>query len=44
MIGSYHQIRNVMMTHPDIHDMRTAAFVLAIKKISSDYLSLGIWP
>lgn len=44
MIGSYHQIRNVLLAHPDIHDMRTAAFVLAIKKISSDYLSLGIWP
>lgn len=44
MISAYHEIRNVMVTHPDIHDMRTAAFVLAINKISSDYLSLGIWP
>jgi len=44
MISAYHEIRNVMVSHPEIHDMRTAAFVLAIQKISSDYLSLGIWP
>lgn len=44
MISAYHQIRDVMVSNPEINDMRTAAFVLAIKKISNDYLSLGIWP
>ncbi|MBK8657055.1 MAG: Glu/Leu/Phe/Val dehydrogenase [Haliscomenobacter sp.] len=44
MVTAYHEIRDVMMAHPDIHDMRTAAFVAAINKISNDYTSLGIWP
>lgn len=44
MITAYHQIRNVMVTHNKIEDLRTAALVNAINKISNDYLSLGIWP
>lgn len=44
MITAYHQIREVMMDKPKIQDLRTAAFVNAIKKISSDYLTLGIFP
>jgi glutamate dehydrogenase (NAD(P)+) len=28
----------------EIKDLRTAAFALAISKISNDYISLGIWP
>jgi len=44
MITAYHQIRNVMLEKPLVTDMRTAAFVSAINKISSDYIALGIFP
>jgi glutamate dehydrogenase (NAD(P)+) len=44
MITAYHQMREVMVTHPKINDLRTAAMVNAISKISNDYMSLGIWP
>ncbi|MCB0560875.1 MAG: Glu/Leu/Phe/Val dehydrogenase [Lewinellaceae bacterium] len=44
MISSYNQIREVMKRKRKVEDLRTAAFVSAINKISSDYLSLGIFP
>lgn len=44
MISSYHQCREVMMQHPNIEGLRTAAFVSAINKIASDYIALGIFP
>ena len=44
MVNSFHQIRGVFVTRPEINDYRTAAFVCALNKISSDYLSLGIFP
>lgn len=44
MINAYQQIREVQMKHPDIEDMRTAAFFNAITKISNDYLNMGIFP
>ncbi len=44
MISAYHQIRDIMVRNPSIKDLRTAAFVNAINKISSDYLNLGIFP
>ena len=44
MVSAYQQIRDVYVQHPDIPDMRTAAFVLAINKIGSDYMALGIFP
>lgn len=44
MISAYQQIRQVMQDKPKINDLRTAAFVLAINKISSDYMTLGIFP
>jgi glutamate dehydrogenase (NAD(P)+) len=44
MISSYHQVREVMKQKPKINDLRTAAFVNAITKISSDYMTLGIFP
>jgi glutamate dehydrogenase (NAD(P)+) len=44
MITAYHQIREVMIQKPQVTDLRTAAFVSAIHKISSDYLALGIFP
>ena len=44
MITAYNQIREVMKRKRKVSDLRTAAFVSAINKISSDYLSLGIFP
>jgi glutamate dehydrogenase (NAD(P)+) len=44
MISAYNQIRDIMIRKPEIKDLRTAAFVNAINKISSDYLNLGIFP
>ncbi|MCO6493847.1 MAG: Glu/Leu/Phe/Val dehydrogenase [Phaeodactylibacter sp.] len=44
MITAYNQIREVMKRKRKVADLRTAAFVSAINKISSDYLSLGIFP
>jgi len=44
MINAYHQIREIQVQNPKIRDLRTAAFVNAITKISNDYISLGIFP
>lgn len=44
MIMAYHEIRDILKRKKKVHDLRTAAFVSAINKISSDYLSLGIFP
>lgn len=41
---AYRQIRETMMTHKNIPDVRTAAFVCSLKKIASDYISMGIFP
>jgi glutamate dehydrogenase (NAD(P)+) len=44
MISSYDQIRKEWVTNPNNITMRTAAFVVALKKIGSDYANLGIFP
>ncbi len=44
MINSYGQIRETFKGNKNIKEMRTAAFVVAIDKIASDYLSMGIFP
>jgi len=44
MISAYHQIRDELHDKPRVTDLRTAAFVSAINKISSDYLAMGIFP
>jgi glutamate dehydrogenase (NAD(P)+) len=44
MINSYHAIRMELKNNPRVKDLRTAAFVLAINKIASDYMALGIFP
>lgn len=44
MITAYHQIRDIMKRKRKIEDLRTAAFVNAISKISNDYNSMGIFP
>jgi glutamate dehydrogenase (NAD(P)+) len=44
MVAAFHQMREILIEKPEIQSLRTAAFVNAIKKISSDYLTLGIFP
>lgn len=44
MITAYHNIRNEYHGTPGIPDLRTAAFVNAIKKIAQSYSTLGVWP
>lgn len=44
MISSFQQIKEVYKRKRKINDLRTAAFVTAINKISNDYNSLGVFP
>jgi glutamate dehydrogenase (NAD(P)+) len=44
MVSAYEQIREVRNEKKDVHDLRTAAFVSAIKKIGSDYKAMGVFP
>ncbi len=44
MVVAYQQIKEIQLQKNEINDLRTAAFVSAIMKISNDYLSLGIFP
>ena len=44
MITAYHTIREQWLRDPRIEDMRTAGFVVAINKVGSDYMNLGIFP
>ncbi|MBS3913074.1 MAG: Glu/Leu/Phe/Val dehydrogenase [Bacteroidetes bacterium] len=44
MITSLKDILHTMAEHPDIENMRTAAFVLGIKKVGMSYRELGIFP
>ncbi|MEZ4993640.1 MAG: Glu/Leu/Phe/Val dehydrogenase [Saprospiraceae bacterium] len=44
MIHAYNEIREIWKQKKRVHDLRTAAFISAINKISSDYMTLGIFP
>lgn len=44
MISSLHDLLDTMREYPGIDSMRTAAFVLAIKKVGVAYKELGIFP
>lgn len=44
MISSFDQIYEVYERKRKVEDLRSAAFITAINKIASDYISLGIWP
>jgi glutamate dehydrogenase (NAD(P)+) len=44
MIGATHEIMNEWKHNPDIPDMRTAAYVVAINKVAMTYAELGIFP
>jgi glutamate dehydrogenase (NAD(P)+) len=43
MRSAYEQIREVKLTNPMVQDYRTAAYTVAIKKISHSYLDIGIY-
>ena len=44
MVNAYDQIREVYKRNNKIEDLRSAAFVVALEKISGDYVRLGIFP
>jgi glutamate dehydrogenase (NAD(P)+) len=44
MVTATHEIMNVWKSHPEIPDMRTAAYVCAINKVATSYAELGIFP
>jgi glutamate dehydrogenase (NAD(P)+) len=44
MINSYNRIREIKKSYDDKIDLRTASFVMAIKRIAKAYMELGIFP
>ena len=44
MITATHEIMNAWKINPEIPDMRTAAYVVAINKVGTSYAELGIFP
>jgi glutamate dehydrogenase (NAD(P)+) len=44
MVSAYQAIRKTWQADPSIPDLRTAAFVYAIKQIGADYNAMGVWP
>jgi len=44
MIGAYHQIREIWKGDKRVPDLRTAAFLSAVRKVATSYLELGVFP
>src|SRR5436190_11187187 len=44
MITATREIMHIWLSSPDIPDMRTAAYVVAINKVATSYAELGIFP
>ncbi len=44
MINATHEVMNTWKSNPEIPDMRTAAYVVAINKVATAYAELGIFP
>ncbi|MBP7238966.1 MAG: Glu/Leu/Phe/Val dehydrogenase [Saprospiraceae bacterium] len=44
MVNAYDEIRDTLKRKKTIEDLRSAAFVVALNKISGDYVRLGIFP
>ena len=44
MIGATREIMEIWKNNPEIPDMRTAAYVVAIDKVGVSYAELGIFP
>jgi glutamate dehydrogenase (NAD(P)+) len=44
MIGAYHQIHEIWKADRRVPDLRTAAFLSAVRKVATSYLELGVFP
>ena len=44
MINAYNGLRDTRKQHPEVPDLRTAAFLTAIHKVARSYMTLGIFP
>lgn len=44
MVNSFDQIHQILKRRKGITDYRTAAFVTALNKVASDYMTLGVFP
>jgi len=44
MVTAYDQIREILRRKKSVSDLRTAAFLSALNKVSSDYMNKGIFP
>jgi glutamate dehydrogenase (NAD(P)+) len=44
MIGAYHQIHEIWKADGRVPDLRTAAFLSAVRKVATSYLELGVFP
>ena len=44
MITAFREINDVYRRYRKVHDMRTAAFMVAISKVAKSYEKLGIFP
>jgi glutamate dehydrogenase (NAD(P)+) len=44
MIASYHQIHEIWKRDTRVPDLRTAAFLSAVRKVATSYLELGVFP
>ncbi len=44
MMGAYQDIHATWKTYNGVRDLRTAAFVVAINKVATSYIELGIFP
>jgi glutamate dehydrogenase (NAD(P)+) len=44
MIGAYRQVHEIWRREPKVEDLRTAAFLCALRKVATSYLELGIFP
>jgi len=44
MVVAYQSLRETLKQHPDLEDLRAAAFRVAIDKIARSYMDLGVFP
>jgi len=44
MVDAYREIHATLKRRRNVEDLRTAAYVVAIRKVASSYDSLGVWP
>ncbi|MDH3284835.1 MAG: Glu/Leu/Phe/Val dehydrogenase, partial [Acidobacteriota bacterium] len=44
MTSAYNEILEVMRRKRSINDLRTASYVVALEKVGTSYLQLGIFP